>query len=255
MKSRRIVIGDVHGHYDGLMNLIEAIAPTDLDQIYFLGDLIDRGPKSSQVVTFVKNSRYRCLMGNHEEMMLKAMPNGKVDQAAWQAWLYSGGKETIESYRDTGIMPYEDLEWMSKLPSYFDLGDVWLVHAGVNPEKPINKQTNREFCWIRKEFHQIKKPFFQDKLIITGHTITFTFNGVQPGELVQGQGWLDIDTSAYHHLSGWLTGLDLDNRLAHQVNVFTEEQRVLPLDELIKPYQSRNDEKQNILSRIFVAKN
>ncbi len=42
---RRIVIGDVHGHYQGLMQLLEAIAPTAEDQIYFLGDLIDRDPR------------------------------------------------------------------------------------------------------------------------------------------------------------------------------------------------------------------
>ena len=66
MKSKRIIIGDIHGHYDGLMTLLEAIAPGRNDMVYFLGDLIDRGPKSSQVVEFVKNSPYQCILGNHE---------------------------------------------------------------------------------------------------------------------------------------------------------------------------------------------
>ncbi|HBK64061.1 MAG TPA: serine/threonine protein phosphatase, partial [Cyanobacteria bacterium UBA11166] len=54
MTHRQIVIGDVHGHYDTLMTLLNAIAPSEEDRVYFLGDLIDRGPKSAQVVEFVK---------------------------------------------------------------------------------------------------------------------------------------------------------------------------------------------------------
>lgn len=252
---RRIVIGDVHGYFDGMMALLDEIAPGDKDEVYFLGDLIDRGPKSAQVVGFVRKSPYKCILGNHEHMMLNAMPKGKVDQSAWQAWLYSGGRETIESYRDMEVMPYEDLEWIKSLPAYLDLGDVWLVHAGVNPEMPLKEQTINEFCWIRKEFHHIEQPFFQDKLIIIGHTITFTFEGVEPGELVGGHGWLGIDTSAYHHKSGWLTGLDIDNKLAYQVNVFDNLKRQVPLEEILKEYQVQSEEKQqSMLSRLLNMK-
>ncbi|NEP44268.1 MAG: serine/threonine protein phosphatase, partial [Okeania sp. SIO2H7] len=73
-QRRRIIIGDVHGHYDGMIALLEAIAPGKKDEVYFLGDLIDRGPKSAQVVDFVRKSPYKCLLGNHEHMMLNAMP-------------------------------------------------------------------------------------------------------------------------------------------------------------------------------------
>ena len=152
-------------------------------------------------------------------------------------------------------MPYDDLEWIKSLPLYLDLGDVWLVHAGVKPETPLKEQTINEFCWIRKDFHHIEKPFFKDKLIITGHTITFTFEGVEPGELVRGKGWLDIDTSAYHHKSGWLTALDIDNKLAYQVNVFDNLKRQVPLEEIVKEYQVQSEEKQqSLLSRLLSMK-
>ena len=82
------------------------------------------------------------------------------------------------------------------------------------------KQTTEQLCWVRDEFHSIRQPYFPDKLIIIGHTITFTLPGVSPGKLAQGQGWLDIDTGAYHPKSGWLTGLDITNRRVYQVNVF-----------------------------------
>jgi len=238
MNHRRIVIGDVHGHYDGLMTLLEAIAPSSDDQVYFLGDLIDRGPKSAQVVEFVKRSSYQSLLGNHEQLMLDASlkgHNGQVDPRAWQAWLYSGGEATVASYVDIGMMPYKHLEWMRSLPTYLDLGDIWLAHAGVDPKLPLKHQSPYQLCWIRGEFHSISKPYFPDKLIITGHTITFTFDGIDPGQLAQGHGWLDIDTGAYHPRSGWLTGLDITHSLVYQVNVLDENKvRILNLDEVVK---------------------
>jgi serine/threonine protein phosphatase 1 len=232
---RRIVIGDVHGHYDGLMLLLEALAPGSDDRVYFLGDLIDRGPKSAQVLDFVQHSPYQTLLGNHEQLMLDALSAGlQVDMRAWQSWLYSGGDATVASYKDTGMMPYKHLEWLRSLPTYLDLGDIWLVHAGVDPSMPIKEQSIEQLCWIRKEFHTIPKPYFPNKLIITGHTITFTFEGVRPGELVRGQGWLDIDTGAYHPKSGWLTGFDLSYRRVYQVNVFNNQVRILPFDEVVR---------------------
>lgn len=229
---RRIIIGDVHGHYKGLMTLLETIAPGQHDQVYFLGDLIDRGPDSIHVVDFVQQNGYTCLLGNHEQLMIDSFPNGRPFTPALQAWLYSGGRATVTSYGESGIL-LDHLDWMKTLPAYLDLGDLWLVHAGVHPLLPLETQSTQEFCWIRDEFHSMAKPYFADKLIITGHTITFTLPKVAPGEIAQGCGWLDIDTGAYHPKSGWLTGLDLANKLVYQVNVFTETTRTLPLDEAL----------------------
>lgn len=227
---RRIVIGDIHGHYDGLIKLLEAIAPGTSDEVYFLGDLIDRGPQSALVVDFVKQS-YACLLGNHEQMLLNVLGN-RASYQMKQAWLYSGGNATLSSYKD-GTIPQSHWEWMQNLPMYLDLGDVWLVHAGVNPKIPLEKQTAEQFCWIREEFHSIPEPYFPNKLIITGHTITFTLPGVKSGEIAQGRGWLDIDTGAYHRKSGWLTGVDITNSLVYQVNVFRNVVRTLPLAEAV----------------------
>jgi serine/threonine protein phosphatase 1 len=229
---RRIIIGDVHGHYEGLNLLLEAIAPGNDDQVYFLGDLIDRGPDSAKVVNLVQQHGYISLLGNHEQLMLDAFSNGQPASAALQAWLYSGGRATVNSYGDSTCM-LEHRDWFRTLPTYLDLGDIWLVHAGVNPKLPLNLQTQHDFCWIRDDFHSMTQPYFADKLIITGHTITFTLPKVLPGELAQGCGWLDIDTGAYHPKSGWLTGLDYANRKVYQVNVFQRTIRTLPLAESV----------------------
>ncbi|MBG1268694.1 metallophosphoesterase family protein [Nostoc sp. WHI] len=229
---RRIVIGDVHGHYEGLMTLLEAIAPTSDDKIYFLGDLIDRGPNSAQVVDFVKRSNYPCLLGNHEQMLLNILTNERTTSSTMQAWLYGGGQATVASYHEATI-PDDHVDWLKALPTYLDLGDIWLTHAGVDPSKSVVEQTADQLCWIREEFHSIEKPYFPDKQIIIGHTITFTLPGVSPGKLAQGQGWLDIDTGAYHPRSGWLTGLDVTNNLVYQVNIFKDHLRILPLEEVV----------------------
>ncbi len=231
--NRRLVIGDVHGHYDGLMLLMETIAPSQEDEVYFLGDLIDRGPKSAQVVEFVRSHQYPCVMGNHEQLLLEAFPNGQIFGPALQAWLHSGGRATMASYDTSESLLTEHLDWIRTLPTYLDLGDIWLVHAGVHPDIPIHQQTSQQFCWIRDEFHRSSKPFFPDKLIITGHTITFTFSGVMPGKVVGGNGWLDIDTGAYHPRSGWLTALDTTHQQVYQVNVLQQQVRVVPLADLL----------------------
>lgn len=241
--QRRIVIGDVHGHYEGLMSLVSAIAPTSTDELYFLGDLIDRGPQSAQVVDFVKENNYPCLLGNHEQMLLNILCNGGISNQAMQAWLYGGGQATIASYQEATI-PQDHLDWFQSLPTYLDLGDFWLTHAGLDPTLPVAEQTSEQFCWIRDEFHSIEQPYFPDKLIITGHTITFTLPGVTPGYLAQGRGWLDIDTGAYHPRSGWLTGLDITNNLVYQANTFKKRVRTLDLKDAVMtvdPAQIKSD--------------
>jgi serine/threonine protein phosphatase 1 len=231
MTHRRIIIGDVHGHYEALISLLDAIALAEDDKVYFLGDLIDRGPLSAKVVDFVMSNNYKCLLGNHEQMLLDAVGNGQISSNLLQSWLYSGGYATLVSYNNK--IPQEHIDWMRSLPTYLDLGDIWLVHAGIHPTMPLEEQTSDQFCWIREEFHSISKPYFADKLIVTGHTITFTFPGVQPGQLVSGAGWLDIDTGAYHQNSGWLTGLDITNQKVYQVHAKKGSIRTLPLKKVV----------------------
>jgi serine/threonine protein phosphatase 1 len=232
ISPRRVVIGDVHGHYEGLLLLLEKIAPTSEDKIYFLGDLIDRGPQSAQVVEFVKENDYPCLLGNHEQMLLNILTGKNTASVNMQAWLYSGGQATVASYQ-SGTIPEKHLDWFESLPTYLDLGDFWLTHAGVDPKMTVEEQTADQLCWIREEFHRIEQPYFPDKLIIVGHTITFTLPGVPPGNLAQGQGWLDIDTGAYHPRSGWLTGLDITNKLVYQANVFSKAVRTVAWEKVI----------------------
>jgi serine/threonine protein phosphatase 1 len=226
----RYVIGDVHGQFEGLMLLMQQINLKPDDQIFFLGDLIDRGAQSAHVVDWVIQNGHTCLKGNHEQMCLEAFgsPNSS---SIWQSWLINGGSRTLESYGEAGMSNHH-LDWMEKLPLYYDLGDYWLVHAGLDPSLEIYEQSSSEFCWIREPFHRSTAPYFDSKTIITGHTITFVFPGVKPGQVAQGIGWLDIDTGAYHPKSGWLTALELDSSTVYQANTFSNSVRSLPLSKI-----------------------
>jgi len=236
MARRRIFIGDIHGHYVGLRHLLDKIAPSDSDRVYFVGDLIDRGPQSAKVVSYVREQSFPCVLGNHEQLLLDAFANTRESSQTLQAWLYSGGQSTLASYDHDIDLLSDHIEWFRTLPLYLDLGDIWLVHAGVNPSLAIDEQTAEECCWIRDAFHGAPLPYFQDKLIITGHTITFTFPDIAPGQIVEGPGWLDIDTGAYHPKSGWLTALDIDNEIVYQFNVFEATYRTRSLEDACSPF-------------------
>jgi serine/threonine protein phosphatase 1 len=250
--NRRIFIGDVHGQYDALLRLWDLISPRSGDSVYFVGDLIDRGPKSAQVVSFVRQHGAGCVLGNHEQLFLDAFSNGDVNIPAMQEWLRSGGQATVDSYQEMAKDLKEDLEWMRGLPLYTDLGNIWLVHAGLNPNLPLARQSSHEFCWIRRLFHHSHVPYFPDKQIITGHTMTFTFPNGVAGYIAEGAGWCDIDTGAYDPRGGWLTALDWDNQTIYQVNVFEHEQRVQTYAEsvfLIEPDLSKTPRRKRSIGK------
>lgn len=236
MPQRRIFIGDIHGHYIGLRHLLDKVVPNADDQVYCVGDLIDRGPQSAKVVSYVREHGFLCVLGNHEQLLLDAFAKDRDSSQTLQAWLYSGGQSTLASYDNDVDLLSEHMDWFRTLPLYIDLEDIWLVHAGLDPALSVDAQTAEECCWIRDEFHRASEPYFPSKLIITGHTITFTFPEIEPGQLVSGPGWLDIDTGAYHPKSGWLTAVDIDNEIVHQFNVFEAVYRSRSLDEACNPF-------------------
>ena len=234
----RIIIGDVHGHFDGLMHLLTLASGKD-DQLYFLGDLIDRGPQNKQVIDFVRDGRHPCLLGNHEAMLLGALLN---DNKSAMNWYHNGGLQTLQSFGGfkqgldvlTGYMP-----WLQSLPLYFDLGDLLLVHAGLLPGVPLEEHTAEECCWIRDDFLYSQEPsFLGKKTIVVGHTITFLLNAAEGGKvpvgnLAQGPNWYNLDTGAFHSKSGWLTALNWDTQTVYQVNVLNDENRVRSLEDSV----------------------
>jgi serine/threonine protein phosphatase 1 len=191
---RVYAIGDIHGHLDLLDQLLAAIEADDRSRpaqpsvLIFLGDLIDRGPASAGVIeraiAFQGQRDCRFLLGNHEEVFLKAMSG---DLKALSFFNRIGGRETILSY-DISEAEYADADFptlfellqqrvpashIAFLESCEDLivlGDYAFVHAGVRPGVPLAEQQVSDLRWIRAEFLDHRGQL--EKLVVHGHTVT-----------------------------------------------------------------------------------
>ena len=106
----KIVIGDIHGSIETLYALLEKLPH---DDVCFVGDLIDRGPCSSEVVDFIIQCKYDCVMGNHEDMMIKYKTG---DRYSDYIWMSNGGDTTLKSYKGNIDLFLEHKLWMSTLP-------------------------------------------------------------------------------------------------------------------------------------------
>ena len=222
--GRRVyAIGDVHGRSDLLRPAIDAVradlsaAPVERAFLVFLGDLIDRGPASREVLELLRAANWEgitpvFLLGNHEEAMIAAYDG---DLGALRNWVGVGGAETAESYgvppvlllRDDwggywqavrAAVPPEHVEFLRGFYDQFALGDYLFVHAGVRPGVPIERQDPRDLRWIRDEF--LFCPDHHGKVVVHGHTI------VDAPELLANR--IGIDTGAYR--TGRLTTLRLE---------------------------------------------
>ena len=133
--SKTYIIGDVHGMFDTLLALLNKL-PSNA-KVVFAGDLIDRGSKSAEVVKFVREKSFACVLGNHEDTFIKFFKdffNGmKWEELLnkWEMWLFlNGGIETLDSYNfmentidNPKILNHikSDLEWMQLLPIFLEL--------------------------------------------------------------------------------------------------------------------------------------
>lgn len=222
--DRRVyAIGDVHGRADLLDDLLEQLAQDDKARgrmpltLILLGDLVDRGPTSRQVVERVmalagSAGDIRCLKGNHEEAFLLA---AQGDVRVVPLFRRMDGMATLESYgldpalfrvmTDDEIadwmlhhVPRAHVDFLEALPDSIMIGDYLFVHAGIRPGVAIERQVPADLRWIRAEFldHGRAHP----KMVVHGHSITAEID-VQANRI-------GIDTGAYY--SGRLSAIGLE---------------------------------------------
>ena len=176
--SRTYVFPDLHGRLDHFVNAVHAAFVDDADRdstMVFLGDYIDRGPESAQLVAALRDlvrSRPKtiALSGNHEYMMIWGMSEG--DQQ-FQGWMVNGGIATIESYTnglgelDKHAMA-DDALWFVSLPLFHEDAHRVYVHAGVIPGTPLEDQSMEALHWLR--YHRLDGMGFNGKHVVHGHT-------------------------------------------------------------------------------------
>ena len=121
MNEQIYLIGDVHGCYDTLLKLVEQLPKNA--KLVFCGDLIDRGPKSREVIAYIRNNNHKMVLGNHEKLMIES--GGLViDPRDFQEtdWGYNGGRETLSSYHETDSL-HADIDWLKTQPLYLIFDD------------------------------------------------------------------------------------------------------------------------------------
>lgn len=208
MTGRILAIGDVHGCDRALRTLIGTVAPTHADTVVLLGDLVDRGPNTADVLDQVWRLQSRCrlvvIRGNHEEMMLRAL-NGE----GWFMWMQFGGEEALESYGgDQEKIPKIHRDLLESTIDYWETPSTIFVHANLQAGVPLLEQHSVCLRWTHLDGHE--PPFDRHRRVVCGHTPQR--NGLP---LVL-PGWVCIDTDCQR--GGWLTCLEVDRNHVHQAN-------------------------------------
>lgn len=209
--SRVIAIGDIHGCAEALRALLEAIVPAADDTIITLGDCVDRGPNSREVIDqlceVATNCNYVPLTGNHELMMLSA-----IDQQSLAGnWMMFGGQQTMASYGNSlEQIPDEHIEFMRSFRRSFETDDHIFVHANYIADLDMVDQPERIIFWERLT-SMVPPPHRSGKRVLVGHTPQADGEVLDLGHLVC------IDTCCF--AGGWLTAFDVTTNRVWQADV------------------------------------
>ena len=180
------VVGDIHGCVDPLLKTFSSIDRDRADtrppyqaEIY-LGDYVDRGPDSRQVIELLRQRaethRVIFLKGNHDAMM-QEFATGRRSLADWLPY---GATDTLRSYGATPdaiaansdelphLFPRDHLAFLSRCEYSFEVDDYFFVHAGVRPGQPLHTQTPEDLMWVRDEFLDHRGSF--GAIVVHGHT-------------------------------------------------------------------------------------
>ncbi|ARN80188.1 metallophosphoesterase family protein [Methylocystis bryophila] len=218
----KVAIGDIHGMHETLTRLLNKVADYAEEQkwpqpprLVFLGDYVDRGPASREVVRLLRHLQETgavCLRGNHEEMM-SSCRSGPIEASQFLA---NGGVETLRSYHDHLGEFSKDSAWMASLPTSYEDSLRIFVHAGLAPGLPIEEQEEHVKLWIRDKFLNFDGAF--PKYVVHGHT-PVQYRGLGPAPEIRANR-CDLDTGAVY--GGTLSAAFFDEREAkpfHTISV------------------------------------
>ena len=210
--GRLIAIGDVHGCFHALEAVLNLIDPTEGDRLVFLGDMIDQGRESREVLECILALKRRCgvvlIQGNHEEMMYAA----RADVQALRYWENCGGVSTLTSYRFGGTLadiPAEHWALLDTCVPYYETDKCIFTHANYQVDLPMDRQSEFSLRWELFD-PETQQPHFSGKPVVVGHT-------EQTNAEVFDLGFTTcIDTTCWKY--GWLTAIDVCSREVWQAN-------------------------------------
>lgn len=243
VSETQFAIGDSHGMYDLFSALLRSMAneAQGLGHLNFLGDFIDRGDHGAEILRLASQpaealgfAGKSVMLGNHETFLLFALgePTDPMVVLATNIWLRNGGYAFLT---ETGVFEqkYKNIQkalanhlrdflgpqvitMLEGTLSHRIHGNLLFVHAGVDPNRPLNEFFAQErlsfdenhFAWIRKPFLMHEGPFEGNRIIVHGHTIemgTLREKGRDPIHIHQLDGWrlgLDAGSSQTNRIAG-----------------------------------------------------
>jgi serine/threonine protein phosphatase 1 len=231
--NKIVAVGDIHGQFYKLLDLMGALEEHGYRlgecKFVFLGDLVDGGPETRQVVEWIKTteSQYpevHVLLGNHEHLMLDALRWGSNIYGNYYLWYMQGGRETFESYIPAhltplerglvgpeDVIPSEHLDWLETLRTEYETNQFIFVHAGLRPTKTVHESSLWDKIWIREDF--IDSDYDWGKRVVYGHTYTKA-PLIMPNKI-------GIDTM--HHGHGVITSVVLDDENGGILDFITDQ--------------------------------
>lgn len=170
----KFAISDIHGctkTFDALLNKLQF---STRDELYLLGDYIDRGANSKGVIDLIwdlqkEGYTIHCLRGNHEQMLLDAL---RGDLGSEELWMFNGGVETLQSFGLDTVrdIPLAYIDFFENCHYFLEVDEYILVHAGLNFEHHEPLDNKHSMLWIRRWYEQIDFDWLGNRIIVHGHT-------------------------------------------------------------------------------------
>lgn len=223
------VIGDIHGEFEQLKILLETMKFNDNDELYVMGDVVDRGPDPIKTLQYLMTlPNCVCIAGNHEWMALESLKlmMNEITEDFIQTldknqvmimfdWFHNGGKTTMDQFSKLSNEERQEvLDFIGEFEAYVELEiqgrKYLLVHAGLNNfsyRKPIEEYAIDDLLWTRANYQM---PYYENKIVITGHTPTQTISGNdRPGYIYRKNNHIALDCGDCSQ-NGRLAGICLE---------------------------------------------
>ncbi len=217
MPNRKIAISDIHGCVKTFAALLAQLNFAKTDELFLLGDYVDRGPNSKGVIDYIwllqdQGHTVHCLMGNHEEMVWEEYGNSRK----YPDYEPEVDKPLLQSFGASNILdiPERYIDWMRGLPRYVEISGYILVHAGINFDLEDPLSDEHDLIWIRDWYRNLNRSWLGDRVIVHGHTpqvrgvVESHLAGLEHRPVICIDGGCVFPRSAYSRLCA----LDLTNR-------------------------------------------
>jgi serine/threonine protein phosphatase 1 len=209
--KRQFAISDIHGCLRTFEALLDQIAYSKADELYLLGDYVDRGPDSKGVIDKIwqlqaEGYTVNCLAGNHEQMTLDDEQTERH-----KGWRGLGDETFLESFGVNKLyaVPDEYFDWMRNLPYHFEIPGFILVHAGIDGRAEDPMGNPDVVLWARNWYEHINYEWLGDRIIIHGHTPMYVTDIKTMQRNLEKKRVLDIDAGCvtmkppYGHLCAY----------------------------------------------------